>query len=114
MKKLGVVATAVFVLALVGLIVGQVAFAEGGQVKRKDFALIGSVVSVDVPASRFEVAPEAGYWGGGSVVTIYINGQTKFAPAGVDLSTLEVGDEVRTSGRLVAGQLVAEVVALAP
>jgi hypothetical protein len=113
-KRLGFAASVVLALAVIGLLAGQVAFAEGGQVKRKDFALIGDVVEVDVQGSSFDVAPESGYWGGGSPVTIHVNGETRFAPAGVSLETLQPGDEVRTSGRLVGGLLVAEVVAVAP
>ena len=114
MKRIGLIATAVLAIALIGLVVGQLAFAEGGQVKRKDFALIGAVVEVDVPAAAFDVAPESGYWGGGDVVTIHTTPETRFAPTGVSLLTLSPGDEVRTSGRIVDGDHVAEVVAVSP
>jgi len=114
MKRIGIAATAVLALALVGIVIGQVAYAEGGQVKRKDFALIGAVLDVDADAATFDVAPESGYWGGGSVVTIHVTPQTRFAPTGVSLLTLDPGDEVRTSGRIVDGDHVAEVVAVSP
>lgn len=102
----------VVAIAAAVLLAGQVASAEGGQVKRKDFALIGLVE--DVGEATLDVRPTSGYWVGGTVVTISVTGETRFAPSGVSLSTLSEGDEVRTSGRLVSGALVAEVVALAP
>ncbi|MFN2114153.1 MAG: hypothetical protein ACK2T6_00435 [Anaerolineae bacterium] len=101
-------------LLLASLLAGQVALAEGDQVQRKDFALIGEVVAVDLTQGTFEVAPDSGYWGGGATVTIYTDSATRFAPKGVSLGTLDPGDEVRTSGRLVDGLPVAEVVAVAP
>lgn len=108
-------------LVLVGLLValalvtGATASAGGDQVKRKDFAFIGDVVSVDEEASSLEVAPTTGFgYGGAAQVTVHVDGDTQFSPAGTALATLRPGDEIRTSGRLVDGRLVAEVLVLAP
>lgn len=102
-------------LAALALATGATAWAGGDQVKRKDFAFIGDVVSVDLGAGSLAIAPTSGFgYGGAAQVTVHVDGDTQFSPAGTSLATLSPGDEVRTSGRLVEGRLVAEVVVLAP
>lgn len=116
MKMHPAAALAILALVLVGLAAGPMTVSAGGdQVSRKDFALIGDVVAVDVAAGTLEVAPTSGFgYYGAAQVTIYTDAGTQFSPAGTSLASIAVGDEVRTSGRRVDGHMVAEVVVLAP
>ena len=110
--------TTLWIIALLALalVASQVTVLAGGdQVSRKDFALIGDVLSVNVPAGQVTVAPSSGFgYGGAASVVLQTTPATRFAPTGTSLETLVAGDEIRASGRLIAGQLVAEVIALAP
>lgn len=104
------------VLLAIALVASQMPVLAGGnQVNRKDFALIGEVLSVNLTARQVTVAPSSGFgYAGAPSVTLQTTPATRFSPTGTSLETFAMGDEIRASGRLIDGQLVAEVIALAP
>ncbi|MBI3944829.1 MAG: hypothetical protein HY321_02845 [Armatimonadetes bacterium] len=126
MNKFGRAALSVLLLVGVAVVALQVGALAGGgqnqvQEKRKDFALVGTVVSADPDAGTIEVRALSGF----GPITAYIgedkpnlvlttDGDTQFSPAGTTLETMADGDNIRASGYYEEGVFRAYVVAIAP
>jgi hypothetical protein len=100
MKKVQVTFLVVLFLLLSMFAIQLQALAGGDQVSRKDFAIVGQVVGVDVTAGCIyvNVSEGFGYYGVAMPLPLMTDGETNFSPQGVSLETIQEGDIIRASG----------------
>lgn len=100
------------------------ALAGGGknqiQTERKDFAIVGTVVSADSATGCIYVTVQTGfgpideYIKTGAPLKLNTDGSTQISPNGLTLDDIEAGANIRASGYCYDGVFVAYVVAIAP
>lgn len=126
MEKVRYIGFWVLAVVLVALLALQMQTLAGGdknqiQEERKDFALVGTVVSAepDTGCIYLEVLTGFGpideYIGDDKpALELTTDADTQFSPKGITLENMAEGDNIRASGYVVDGVFLAYVVAISP
>ena len=116
MKRVRRIAFWAAVLVLLIAVLGQAQVLAGGDQRfRKDFAIVGQVVEVDLDSGCVYVKPVTGFGPLGMYLgddapplPLHTDSETGFSPKGTSLETIVGGDELRATGTVTDGVFLAE------